>query len=84
MPLADELLNLTAQSRIAKHAQVCIEDRRVLIAKFAGNGVAIALNLIASSGDGAVEPIEFVLDGIASHEPARMPLTAKIRTALGL
>ena len=33
----------------------------------------IVLNLVAGRGDGAVEPIEFVFDGIASDEPPRNP-----------
>ena len=47
------------------------EDGGVLLAEFAGDGVAIAFDLGAGGFDGLVEAFEFVVDGIARDEPAR-------------
>ena len=57
--------------RIAEHLQVGREDGAVLLAQFAGDGVAIALDFGAGGGDGLVEPFQLVVDRVARDEPAR-------------
>ena len=65
MALADELIELAAQPRIAEHLQVGFEDRAVFLAELGGNGVAIALDLQGRGVDCLAQAFQLAVDGVA-------------------
>ncbi len=71
MPLANHALQLGAEIRIAKHLQMGGEDGAVLFAELAGDGLAIAVDLLARGAHGRFEPFQLVFHRVARDESSR-------------
>lgn len=69
--MADHVFQFAAELRVLEHLQVGVEDGGVLLAQFLRDCVAIAGNLGPRGRDGLLQPAQFVVHGVAHHEPPR-------------
>ena len=71
VPVPDHVLQLAAEPGVLEHLQVGIEDGGVLLAQFLGDSRAVARYFSRRRLDRLLQPFQFVVDGVARHEPPR-------------
>ena len=69
MFLPNQPLDLREQFRIAQDLEMGGEDGTALFAKLRRDRVTIAGNLSGDGVDCVVQPLQFVIDGVAHHKP---------------
>ena len=69
--VADHVFQFAAEPRVLEHLQVGVEDGGVLLAQFLGDRVAVAGDLGRRGRDRLLQPVQFVVHGVARHEPPR-------------
>lgn len=71
MLFPNQSLDFREQIRIAQHLEMGREDGTALVAELSGYRVAIAGDLSGDGVDRFVQPLQFVVDGVAHDKPAR-------------